>query len=104
MFRSFRDNDPFIRSIPMRNLVCEAWLADSQGRIDLAPKQTIPLVGFAPIIHLPAGETDPEMFLREQQWGHFKNWLGGVGFPYFVSRQSREIIRLPGFTNLATLQ
>jgi hypothetical protein len=94
------DKTPLSKHVfPIRVLTSEIWLADAQGKIPISPKYTIGMVGFGSI-SLPKGESDPEAYLRVRQWETWKSWVGGVGLPYFVSRQARGIVKLPGLTDL----
>jgi hypothetical protein len=87
-------------SIAITNLVVEVQFADSQGRIPLAPRQTYGLLqGFRRIYRLPQGET-LESYLKNNQWGGVKHFVGGIELPYFVARQGDGVVMLPGTTDL----
>jgi WD40 repeat protein len=91
-------------SIAITNLVCEVQFADNQGRIPLAPKQTLGLLqGFRRIYRLPPGET-LESYLKNNQWGGVKMFVNGIGLPYFVARQADGVVMLPGTTDLNTVR
>ena len=99
-YRNFGDS-PFNGprgEIPLMNYECELQIADAQGRIPLAPKQSFPMP--APhFIRLPAGE-DLASYLKNMAWNNMKSYLTGAGVPYFVARQGGEVAMLPGVTNL----
>jgi hypothetical protein len=87
-------------SIAITNLVCDVFFADSQGRFSLAPQQSFGMLqGFRRIYRLPAGET-LESYLKNNQWNAVKQFVGGIGLPYFVARQADGVVTLPGSTDL----
>jgi hypothetical protein len=49
---------------------------------------------------MPAGENDPEVYLKKLQWDRVKTWATNPGPPYFVAREGNEVVRLPGWTDL----
>ncbi len=87
-------------SIAITNLVCNVYFADGQGRIPIAPEQSFGLLqGFRRIYRIPQGET-LETYLKGNQWGHVRQFVGGIGLPYFIARQAGGVATLPGSTDL----
>ena len=75
-------------------------LVDAQGSVSWMPPQTIPMQPRGFILRMPAGETDPEVYLKKLQWDKVKEWATTAGPPYFVAREGRDVVRLPGWTDL----
>jgi hypothetical protein len=105
-YRDFGDSH-FSRprgSIQIQNLVCDVLFADSHGRMPLAPQQSFGMLqGFRRIYRLPPGET-LESYLKNNQWAAVKQFVGGIGLPYFLARQPEGVVMLPGTTDLNALR
>ncbi len=101
-YRDFGDSH-FSRprgSIAITELVCDVFFDDGQGRIPLAPQQKVGLMqGFRMVYRISPNET-LESHLKNGQWAGVKNFVSGIGLPYFVSRQAGGAAMLPGTTDL----
>ncbi|QEH37264.1 hypothetical protein OJF2_58510 [Aquisphaera giovannonii] len=91
-------------SIAVTELVCDVSFADAQGRIPLAPQQRISLLqGFRMMYRIGPNET-LESHLKNGQWAGVKNFVSGIGLPYFVARQAGGVAMLPGTTDLNAIR
>jgi WD40 repeat protein len=100
MFPRFGRGGLARETMPIYELRCNAWLADGQGKLVDLGATVIPMVGFSPVIHLPADENDPGTYLRVRQWEAAKGWLGGLALPRYLARNGGEIVMLPGTSNV----
>ena len=89
-----------IQVVKLIDLVCEMSLVDATGTVSWMPAQTVPMQPFGFVLRMPAGETDPELYLKKLQWDKIKAWTTTAGPPYFVARDGNEVVRLPGWTDL----
>jgi WD40 repeat protein len=89
-----------IQVVKLIDLVCEMSLVDASGSVTWMPPQTIPMQPFGFVLRMPAGENDPEIYLKKLQWDKVKAWATTAGPPYFVARDGNEVVRLPGWTDL----
>ncbi len=89
-----------VQVVKLVDLVCEMSLVDAAGTVNWMPPQTIPMQPFGFVLRMPAGETDPEVYLKKLQWDRVKSWALTAGPPYFVARDGNEVVRLPGWTDL----
>lgn len=89
-----------IQVVKLIDLVCEMTLIDARGPVSWTPPRPIPMqpVGF--ILRMPAGETDPEVYLKKLQWDRVKEWATTPGPPYFVARDGNEVVRIPAWLDL----
>jgi WD40 repeat protein len=89
-----------LQVVKLVDLVCEMTLVDARGSISWAPPQTVVMQPFGFVLRMPAGETDPEVYLKKLQWDRVKDWATATGAPYFVAREGNEVVHLPGRTDL----
>lgn len=89
-----------IQVVKLIDLSCSMTLVDSAGTVSWMPAQVIPMQPFGFVLRMPAGETDPEVYLKKLQWDKVKAWATTAGPPYFVAREGNTVIRLPGWTDL----
>ena len=89
-----------IQVVKLIDLACEMSLVDAAGTVSWMPPQAIPMQPFGFVLRMPAGETDPEVYLKKLQWDKVKAWATTAGPPYFVARDGNEVVRLPGWTDL----
>jgi hypothetical protein len=89
-----------VQVVKLVDLSCEMSLVDAVGTVTWMPPQVIPMQPFGFVLRMPAGETDPEIYLKKLQWEKVKGWAITAGPPYFVARAGNEVVRLPGWTDL----
>ncbi len=95
-------NQANLLSIPVVDLQCSLDVVGGSGSIPCSTT-TLAMRTFFHILHLPAGETDVESYLKDRQWDGLKSWLETTSMPYFVAKSGTEIVRLPGFSDLNQL-
>ena len=88
-----------VQSVRMVDLVCEMTLVDAAGTVSLG-SQTFPMEPFGFVLRMPAGENDPEVYLKKLQWERIKSFPLNPGPPYFVARDGATVLRLPGWNDL----
>ena len=89
-----------IQVVKLIDLACEMSLVDAAGAVTWMPPRAIPMQPFGFVLRMPAGENDPEVYLKKLQWDKVKTWATTEGPPYFVARDGNEVVRLPGWTDL----
>ncbi len=89
-----------VQVVKLVDLVCEMSVADATGPVPCGMGYTAPMQPFGFVLRMPAGETDPEQYLKKLQWDRVKLWATNPGPPYFVARDGNDVVRLPGWTDL----
>jgi WD40 repeat protein len=95
-------NQANLLSIPIIDLQCSLDVVGAVGNVPCATT-VLGLRTFFHVLHLPAGETDVEKYLKDRQWDGLKHWLETTSMPYFVAKSGPDVVRLPGFTDLNQL-
>ncbi len=88
-----------VQVVKLVDIACEMTLVDSVGSVPVG-SYTAPMQPFGFVLRMPAGETDPELYLKKLQWDRIKAWALNPGPPYFVARDGNDVVTLPGRTDL----
>jgi len=93
-----------VQTIRLVDLVCDLTLVDATGPVPCGTAYTASMKPFGFVLRMPAGETNPEAYLKKLQWDRIKSWTANSVPPYFVARDGNGIVRLPGYTDLNQLK
>ncbi len=88
-----------VQVVKLVDVACEMTLVDALGSVPVQ-SYAARMQPFGFILRMPAGEADPELYLKKLQWDRIKVWALNPGPPYFVARDGNEVVTLPGRTDL----